>query len=44
VTGKNIKKGGMEDAPEKGKESSYSAHSNGINGFLIKCNISFCFF
>ena len=26
--------GGMEEAPENGKESSHSAHANGINEFF----------
>jgi hypothetical protein len=30
VVGKSIWQGEMEDAPEKGKELSHSAHGNGI--------------
>jgi hypothetical protein len=30
VAGKSIQQGGMEEAPENGKESSHSAHANGI--------------
>jgi hypothetical protein len=30
VTGKNIKQRGMEEASENGKESSHSAHVNGM--------------
>jgi len=28
-------KRGMEEAPENGKESSYSAHANGMNVLLF---------
>jgi hypothetical protein len=30
VTGKGILQGGIEEAPGNGKESSHSAHDNGI--------------
>jgi hypothetical protein len=30
VTGKSICQGGMEEAPENGKESSHSTHATGI--------------
>jgi hypothetical protein len=30
VAGKGIWQGGMEEAPENGKESSHSANANGI--------------
>jgi len=30
VEGKGIKQKGMEEAPENGKESSHSAHANGM--------------
>jgi hypothetical protein len=30
VAGKSIWQGGMEEAPENSKESSHSAHANGI--------------
>jgi len=35
VEGKGIKQKGMEEAPENGKESSHSAHSNGMNELII---------
>ena len=31
AAGKGIKQRGMEEAPENGKESSHSAHANGVN-------------
>jgi hypothetical protein len=31
VAGKGIKQRGMEEATEKGKEWSHSAHANGMN-------------
>jgi hypothetical protein len=31
VERKGIKQRGMEEAPENGKESSHSAHENGMN-------------
>jgi hypothetical protein len=31
VAGKSIKQRGMEEAPGNGKESSHSAHANGMN-------------
>jgi hypothetical protein len=31
VAGKSMQQGGMEEAPENGKESSHSAHANGMN-------------
>jgi len=31
VAGKNIEQGGMEEAPENGKELSHSAHASGMN-------------
>jgi hypothetical protein len=31
VEGMGIKWRGMEEAPENGKESSHSAHTNGMN-------------
>jgi hypothetical protein len=31
VEGKIIEHRGMEEAPEKGKETSLSAHANGMN-------------
>jgi hypothetical protein len=30
VAGKSIRQGGMEEVSEKGKESSHSAHANGM--------------
>jgi hypothetical protein len=30
----------MEEAPENGKESSNSAHANGMNERMNECNIS----
>ena len=33
VEGKVIQQKGMEEAPENGKESSHSAHVNGINEY-----------
>ena len=47
-----VEKGGrgMEEAPENGKESSHSAHANGMNEYSInlkqsptKCTRSFMF-
>jgi hypothetical protein len=32
---KSIEQRGMEEAPENGKESSHSAHANGMNEFLV---------
>jgi len=31
VTDVNFKQRGIEEAPENGKESSHSAHANGMN-------------
>jgi len=31
VAGKSTKQRGMEEAPENGKESSHSAHANGMS-------------
>jgi hypothetical protein len=31
VAGKSMKQRGMEEAPENSKESSHSAHANGMN-------------
>ena len=31
MAGKSTEQRGMEEAPENGKESSYSARANGIN-------------
>jgi len=30
-----VREDGMEEAPENGKESSHSAHGNGMNGIFI---------
>jgi hypothetical protein len=35
VAGKSTQRG-MEEAPENGKESSNSAHANGMNELIIK--------
>jgi hypothetical protein len=35
VTRTSIKQRGMEEAPENSKESSHSAHANGINEYLL---------
>ena len=46
VTGKSVQQGRMEEAPENGKESSHSAHANGMNECIdnvyiiyVLCNI-----
>ena len=31
MAGKSTYQGGMEEAPENGKESSHSVHANGMN-------------
>jgi hypothetical protein len=33
VEGRSIQQGGMEEAPENDKESSHSAHDNGMDEF-----------
>ena len=35
VAGKSVWQGGMEDAPENGKESPHSVHANGLIDWLI---------
>ena len=30
MTGKSVRQGGMEEAPENGKESPHSVHANGL--------------
>ena len=35
VAGKSVQQGGMEEAPENGKESLHSVHSNGLIDWLI---------
>jgi hypothetical protein len=38
---KKYKQRGMEEAPENGKESSYSAHVNGMNEWMNECSNEF---
>jgi len=35
VAGKSVWEGGMEEAPENGKESPHSVHANGLIDWLI---------
>ena len=35
VAGKSVWQGGMEEAPENGKESPHSVHANGLIDWLI---------
>ena len=39
VAGKSVWQGGMEEAPENGKESPHSVHANGLIDWLIDENI-----
>jgi hypothetical protein len=44
VERKGIERRGMEEAPENGKESSHSAHANGMNELTTHKNLPlFCY-
>ena len=38
MEGKGIQQRGMEEASENGKESSHSAHANGMNEYSCSCH------
>jgi hypothetical protein len=38
VAGKGLWQGGMEEAPENGKESPHSAHANGLIDWIDESN------